>query len=266
MSLIIDDLSFTYPHNQDSTLKNVSFKVEEGKITTLIGPNGSGKTTLIKCLTSDSKYKGTISLNKEDFLRMDRRKKMRLVGYLPQASSSYCSLSVFEVILLGKLLDLRFKPSKQDLEEVSKLIDDLNLSEIALKPYDELSGGQQRMVNIGQVLIKKPSVLILDEPTSNLDISNELEVIDLISQYTQKKNTITLLVLHSLNIASRFSSQIILLDKGKVFSSGTPHEVITKDNIQKTYKAKVDVYLSDDGHTTLHLIESANKKEYNFGE
>ena len=145
--------------------------MEKGQITTLLGPNGSGKTTLIRLLSEENKPKtGEILLDGKDLTMMPMKEKRDIIAYLPQENPRASSLTVFEVILLGEVNHLSLKVRKEQLDHTAEIIRRFSLEDIADRKYSELSGGQRRIVNIAQVMSKEPKVLILDEPTANLDV------------------------------------------------------------------------------------------------
>lgn len=264
MALKIENLYYKYPKNDISTLNGVDLTLKDGEITTLLGPNGAGKTTLIKSLTSNLKIEGKIDLNDKEIQSYSFDEKNKIFGYLPQENSKLSSLTVFEVILLGCLNNLRIKVKKEQLNHTADIIRQFNLEDISNKKYSELSGGQRRIVSIAQVLSKNPQVLILDEPTANLDVYNEIEVLSLIQNYVKKKNVACLLVLHSINLASRYSDTICLLKNGKVYKKGSPIEIITEANLLDVYHVIVEKSISNSGYPLIHIIENEKKKDYSF--
>lgn len=264
MALIIKDLAYRYPSNDEDTLNGVSLKVNNGEIITLLGPNGCGKTTLIKSLLGHLKASGQVELDEQNLKSMKWGERNKIISYLTQEQPLPSSLSVFEVILLGNVGSLGIKPSKKMLEHTAHIIEQFGLTEIGNKKYSELSGGQQRIVNIAQVMAKNPKILILDEPTANLDISNEFEVLELVKHYVKQKNIICIMVLHSISMAARYSDRICLLKDGKIYREGSPIDIITEENILDTYHVIVEKNVTRDGHPTVNLVGSKNKKEYNF--
>lgn len=264
MALKIENVSFKYPNNKENTLNNINLVLEDGKITTLLGPNGAGKTTLIKILTSELKKEGNIYLDDKNLNEFKIDKKNSIFGYLPQENARLSSLSVFEVILLGNLNSLGIKISKEQLNHTADIIKQFGLTDISDKKYSDLSGGQRKIVSIAQVMSKNPKVLILDEPTANLDVYNEIEVLSLIQNYVRKRNVACLLVLHSINLASRYSDNICLLKEGKVYKNGSPIEIITEQNLLDVYHVVVEKTISNSGYPLIHIIDNENTKNYSF--
>lgn len=264
MSLKINHLSYRYPSNRENTLNDINLEFEDGKITTLLGPNGAGKTTLIKILTSELKKEGDILLDEKNLKDISCAEKNSLFGYLPQENSRLSSLSVFEVILLGNLGSLGMKVSKEQLNHTAEIIHQFGLEDIADKKFSDLSGGQRKIVSIAQVMSKNPKVLILDEPTANLDVYNEIEVLSLIQDYVRKRNIICLMVLHSINLASRYSDNICLLKEGRVYKTGTPIEIINDENLLNVYHIIIEKSISNGGYPLIHIVDNEKKKEYSF--
>lgn len=264
MSLKIENIYYAYPKSNENTLNGVSLELKEGEITTILGPNGAGKTTLIKLLTSSIKKEGKIYLDDKDLSEISLNERSNIFGYLPQENSKLSSLTVFEVVLLGNIDNLGIKISKEQLEHTSSIIQQFGLSNIANKKFSSLSGGQRKIVSIAQIISKNPKILILDEPTANLDVYNEIEVLSLIQSYVKKKNIACLLVLHSINLASRYSDKICLLKKGQVYKVGSPIEVITEENLLSVYQVKIEKTISKNGYPLIHILENEDKKDYSF--
>lgn len=264
MSLKIENISYKYPSSDNNTLNEVSLELENGQITTLLGPNGAGKTTLIKVLTSSIKSQGNVYLDDKNVNTIPINEKNDIFGYLPQENSKLSSLTVFEVILLGNIASLGIKVSKEQLNHTANIISQFGLQDIANKRFSDLSGGQRKIVSIAQIISKNPKVLILDEPTANLDVYNEIEVLSLIQSYVKKKNIACLLVLHSINLASRYSDKICLLKKGSIYKIGSPIETITEDNLLDVYHVKIEKTISKNGYPLIHILENEDNKKYSF--
>ncbi len=264
MSLKIENISYKYPSSDNNTLNEVSLELENGQITTLLGPNGAGKTTLIKVLTSSIKGQGNVFLDDKNVNAIPINEKNDIFGYLPQENSKLSSLTVFEVILLGNIASLGIKVSKEQLNHTANIISQFGLQDIANKRFSDLSGGQRKIVSIAQIISKNPKVLILDEPTANLDVYNEIEVLSLIQSYVKKKNIACLLVLHSINLASRYSDKICLLKKGSIYKIGSPIETITEDNLLDVYHVKIEKTISKNGYPLIHILENEDNKKYSF--
>ena len=264
MSLRLENIYFRYPKSDKNIINDISLSLKDGEIVTLLGPNGAGKTTLIKLLTSNLKKEGNIFLDDRELSSLKADERISLIGYLPQENSKLSSLSVFEVVLLGDLNHLGVHVKKEQLEYCKDILKQFNLLDIANKKYNELSGGQRKIVSIAQIMLKKPKVLILDEPTANLDVYNEIEVLSLVKEYVKSKNITCLLVLHSINLASRYSDKIVLLKDGSIYKEGSPLDAITEENLLNVYHVHVEKTISKNGYPLIHILENDDSKNYNF--
>lgn len=259
----IQELTYQYPKAAEPTLKGVSFSADAGKVTALIGPNGAGKTTLLKAAVGILKGSGTVTIHGESIHGRSDEILRREVSYLTQESGLTSDLSVFEVVLMGKVGSLGLRVSEETLEKVWDTLRILHMELFAQRPYFALSGGQRKVVSIAQAIVKDPKVLILDEPTANLDMQNTLEVMDLVASYTEEMQVTTLVTLHDLNTASRFADRLVLLKDGRVFSEGTPAQVLTKDSLRLAYGVNAEVSL-DQGIPQIHPMSSTRKTVFSF--
>jgi iron complex transport system ATP-binding protein len=166
----------------------------------------------------------------------------QIFGYVPQDFTSTFPATVFDMILLGRRPYLGWSPSEHDLDIVTKNISRLGLDKFALRNVNELSGGERQKVLIARALSQEPRVLLLDEPTSNLDIKHQLEVMKQIKSIVDSKKILALLAIHDLNLASQYSDKIVMLSKGTVFAQGTPQDVLTKRNIRSIYHVNVAIH------------------------
>ena len=261
--LQIQDLCFQYPKSSCPTLNGISFSADKGELTALIGPNGAGKTTLIKSVMGILHGTGTVSILGEQIHRNSDEIIRRDVSYLTQESGYASELSVFETVLMGKVGSLGLRVSDDVLEKVWNTLKILHMEQFAHRPCIALSGGQRKVVSIAQAIVKDPSVLILDEPTANLDMQNTLEVMELVTAYTKKMQVATLVTLHDLNTAARFADRLVLLKDGRVFSSGTPDTVLTEAALREAYGVNAEVS-TEHGIPHVHPMSSVRKTEFLF--
>ena len=238
--MIIDIEGIRFKYNGVDILKNMSLKIAKGKVTGIIGPNGSGKTTLLKCMNRIlSPYKGAISLEEKNLKRYSLNEIAKTVGYVPQSEGRAFPTTVFETIMMGRKPHIRWAQSKRDLDRVSEVIELLGLDDISHRNINKLSGGQRQKVVIGRALAQEPKILLLDEPTANLDIRHELEVMDIIRD--QSKYGVTVLMsVHDLNLAARYCDNILMLKRGRIYAAGG-REVLNPKNIRAVYGINVKV-------------------------
>ncbi len=230
----IRDLSFGY--GKDRILDGIDLKFDRPGLCCILGPNGVGKTTLVKCvcrlLEPDS---GSILLDGEDIRTMGRRDLAKKVAFVPNSESSVFAMTVSEAVLMGRHPRSGWAVTDGDMAAVEDAMDKLGLSEYADRRIDEISAGQLQRVMIARGLAQEPEILILDEPTSNLDIKYQMEVMRFLRRYTREKDITVLMVCHDLNVAAAYADRVILMDDGRIFADGTAPEVLTESNVRAVY-------------------------------
>lgn len=256
--LEIKNLKFGY--NSKPVLKNINMEVSPGKITAIIGPNAVGKSTLLKCIARILKPEGSILLDGKEINNFKKERITRFVSYLSQESPDRVVLSVFEVVLLGRIHSLSWKVSDDELKVVWKILIDMGIHELATRYFNELSGGQRQMVFIAQALVREPKVLLLDEPISNLDLQHQLEILDLIRDLTVKRKISTLIILHNLDMTARYADELVVLNNGEVYASGKPESVLTPEMLRSVYRVNARVNIDDDGIPQITPISSVRSK------
>lgn len=238
MILAVDGVEFSY--SSRPVLRNIKFEVERGEFFAILGNNGAGKSTLLKCLNRVLKpQRGTILLEKSDLFSLSRREVARHLGYVAQRYES-ARFTVFDAVLLGRKPHIKWGATARDLEVVRKVLAILGLEEFSLRYLDELSGGELQKVIIARALAQEPRVLLLDEPTSNLDLRNQLEVLKTVKRAVREQNLAAVVVMHDLNLALRFADKFLLLKNRTIFACGGI-EIITPENIASVYGVPVAV-------------------------
>jgi iron complex transport system ATP-binding protein len=236
----VNSVSFRY--HEDWVLQDVSFRVEKGEFVGVIGPNGSGKTTLLKVLYRLlSPQKGEILLELVPMKRMDRIDIAKRIAVVAQETHLLFPFSVLETVLMGRsphLGHLMFE-SEKDLEIAKRAMEWTKVLSFSERSMDELSGGERKRVFIARALAQEPEVILLDEPTANLDIHHQMDFLDLILTLNRERGLTIVMASHDMNIASEFCDRLILLQGGRIYKIGTPHDVITKENIEKVYGCEV---------------------------
>ena len=244
--LSIKGLFFTYKNT--NILEDVEIELNKGEILSVVGPNGAGKTTLLKCIAGIVKpEKGMVLLDGKDASRMKRLALARCIAYVPQSSPSKFPITVFDAVLMGRRPYISWRPSKKDLEMVADILISMGLEDVALRDFDQLSGGQKQKVLLARAVAQDTEYLLLDEPTANLDVKHQIEVMEMISSMVKRNSVAAILAMHDLNLATRFSDRMVMLNAGKVFCDGDPQQVITAENIRSVYGVEATISLSN-GH------------------
>lgn len=233
----IDCLSFKY---DKEILKNISVDIEAGAFVSLLGINGAGKSTLLKNLNQIlSPYKGTIYIRGENLKHMKRSQLAKKMAYVSQQNEAPQN-TVFDSILIGRVPYIKGKATKEDYAMVQEIIGRLNLNDYAMREATSLSGGEFQKVVLARALAQEPEILLLDEPTSNLDIRNQVEVMKLMKQYCKDKQISVIVSIHDMNLSLQFSDKYLMLKDGEVFKYGSK-EIITRENIRTVYGLDVDI-------------------------
>ncbi len=257
--MILRIINVYVKYDSVSALENVTFTVDEGKVTTLLGPNGSGKTSLLKCIDKLLKpYMGSVFIGDESLEKISRSQLARKVGYVPQIEDNRFPLTVFETVLLGRKPHMGWVPSKRDIEVVEKVLEDLGIRHLAHRRVDEISGGEWRKVVIARALAQEPKILLLDEPTNHLDLKHQIEVLSLIKFLTRKRKISVLMAMHDINLAMRFSDKMVVLKNGKVVFVGESRDIV-RDLIEEVYGVKVEI-IRDSRGTPLIIPLTMNHK------
>nr|QNO53815.1 cobalamin import ATP-binding protein BtuD [Methanosarcinales archaeon ANME-1 ERB6] len=245
IKLKVKDVEFSY--GSVEVLRDVCIELSESEVLGVVGPNGAGKSTLIRCIDRILKPRhGTILLDGRDIKEMHQMEIAKKIGYIPQSASHIFPATVFDTVLMGRRPHIGWRSSEKDTEMVLETLQLLNIEEFAMRDINELSGGQQQKVFIARALTQEPDVLLLDEPTSNLDIRHQLEVMDIIKNIVRERGISAIMAIHDLNLASRYADRIVMMNSGKIFAAGNPASVLTSENIKQVYGVEVKVNNHDE--------------------
>lgn len=250
------NLSFGY--NQKNILDKLDIEIKEGELTSITGPNGVGKSTLIKCMSNIHKLKsGVIYLGSDILDKKDSKELAKILGYVPQKEESNFSITVYEMILLGRRPYINWKVKDNDKKVVDQLIKRMKIEDLAERDINTLSGGERQKVAIARALAQEPEILLLDEPTASLDLNHQIEVMKTLQELAHREDRSVVVVLHDLNLASRFSDKVFLMSKNGLYKIGTPKEVFTVKNIKEIYNIKVEILESSQGNYIVPLDSEA---------
>lgn len=216
---------------------------EPGTVTALLGPNGSGKSTLLKAIAGLTRIsRGEVLLGDEDLIRASFEQRARQVVYLPQTLPAAVHLQVFESVLVAANASaFGGDPSRTSVAQVQQLLERLGIGHLGSHYLDSLSGGQKQLVGLAQAMIRRPRLLLLDEPLSALDLNYQFHVMDLLFQETRENGLVTLIVLHDLNIALRHADHCLMIRSGQLVAHGIPAEVITPATLAEVYGVRARV-------------------------
>lgn len=234
--LSVTDLVFSYNDNVD-ILDKVGLSIDRPEIVGILGPNGSGKTTLIKCINNILTPKqGKIMLDKSDIRGMSLNNIAKRMAYVPQnAERDMNSPNVYDVVMMGRKPHTSWQYTAADDKIVWKIMYDLSVAHLASHRFDELSGGQLQRVLIARAIAQEARIFLLDEPTSNLDVKYQIEVMEIIRNIVQQKNVGACIIVHDLNLAYRFCDRVVMMCDKAVKYAGTPKEVMTPFNIKEVF-------------------------------
>ncbi|MCW4006588.1 MAG: ABC transporter ATP-binding protein [Candidatus Bathyarchaeota archaeon] len=239
MKLKVQDVEFSYK-NGAPVLQDIQMNVGVHQILAILGPNGVGKSTLLKCINGLLKAKtGTVLVDGEEIQRLSRTEMAKRLGYVPQRAE-VSKVTVFDSVLLGRKPHITWDVSKKDLQITKDAINRLGLSELSLKYIDEISGGELQKVQIARALVQEPKVLLLDEPTSSLDLCNQHRIMNALVEVVKQNDLTAIMTMHDINLAMQYADSFIMLKNGKIFAAGN-HEVITPQNIEAVYNLPVNV-------------------------
>ncbi|EGY4558044.1 ABC transporter ATP-binding protein [Salmonella enterica] len=235
----IKNLDFSYS-KKTKIISGISFDVFSGDIVSILGVNGCGKTTIMKNLIRVLYPSGgCINVNDIDINKMSSLEVAKNISYVGQFIEKK-QLTVLEYILLGRRPYVKYMAGKTDYEIVDKVIRDLDLTLISNLFINEISGGQLQKVAIARALAQQPKFICLDEPTSSLDLRNQLAVLDIVTEHAKKNNIGVIMIIHDINLALKYSNKFLLVKDGKVFLFGGM-EIINGNNIKKVFGVDVEV-------------------------
>ncbi|RDY33204.1 ABC transporter ATP-binding protein [Lachnotalea glycerini] len=241
-----ENIEVAYADN--TIIKNLSIKIPIGKITTIIGPNGCGKSTLLKAIGRIMKTKnGAIYLDGKNIYELSSKDFARQLAILPQSPIAPEGLTARELVSYGRYAHQKGfgKPSEKDKEIVKWALEVTNLSELSEISVDNMSGGQRQRVWIAMALAQQTDMILLDEPTTYLDVAYQLEVLELLENLNKEHGCTIVMVLHDINMASRYADYLIALKNGNIVGTGTPKEVITKEMLREVYHIEADIMIEE---------------------
>jgi ABC-type cobalamin/Fe3+-siderophores transport system ATPase subunit len=231
-----------------AVLDGVDVVVAPGELLGLIGPNGAGKTSLVRLLAGlGAPDRGRVLLDGRALADWSRRERARTIALVPQDPRVEFPFTVLEIVLMGRapyLTGLGFA-GPDDVHRARTALARLGLEGLEARRLDALSGGERQRVFLARALAQDPAVLLLDEPTTHLDLRHQTEILDVVREGVRQRGLAALAVLHDLNLAAVSCDRLVLLAKGKVAAKGTPSEVLTQEAIERAFATRVHVRRHD---------------------
>ncbi|MBD3296099.1 MAG: ATP-binding cassette domain-containing protein [Candidatus Omnitrophica bacterium] len=250
VKLTVDNMGFSYPGVP--VLEEISLKIRPGEVLAILGKNGAGKSTLLKCMNRILEPgTGKVFLGRRELRRMGRKDIARSMAYLSQKTTHVFPVTVFDVVLSGRYPHRVRHSDRKDETRVEQILRTLGLEDISTRSFNEISGGQQQQALIARAMVQEASVLLFDEPTSDLDIKHQLEVMETVRKIAREKNVAAVLTVHDLNLAARYADRVVMLKDGLIYAAGDIPSVLTTENIARVYGVEVLINEMEGRH---HII------------
>ena len=245
MQIKIDDIEFSY--SSVPVLNDITLDIDGPGFVSILGPNGVGKSTLIHCINKILEpTSGSVMIDGKDVKEISIKELAKEIGYVPYSANDSFPLTVVDTVMMGRHPHAKWNTLDHDLDVVYDTLRMLGISHLAMRQFNELSAGQHQKVMLARGLVQEPKILLLDEPTSNLDIRHQLDVTKMLKRLSVEKGILIIMISHDINIAAKYADQVILMFQGKVYDVGSPADVITEDNLKTVYGVESKVIMDDD--------------------
>ncbi len=237
-------------HGSFTAIEGISFRIHEGERVVLLGPNGAGKTTLLRTLTGlHPPAGGRVQLFGRAPRDIPAPERARMMAVVPQELFAPMPFAVGEIVLMGRTAGLpRWRhPGRDDRAAAERAMEFMDVFELRNRSFDTLSGGERQRAAIAMALAREPRVLLLDEPTSHLDVQHRFEILRLLIRLHREQGLVVLMSSHDLDLAARFGERLLLLDRGRLAADGSPREVLTEKTLRSVYRCELRVDTDPDG-------------------
>lgn len=238
--LLVDNVSFAYP-GCGNTLDSITLAVDEGEMVVLLGPNGAGKSTLLKCIMNLlAPQSGRVLIDGHDANALSRKDIAQIIAYVPQSSNVSFSYSVRDYVAMGRapFLKMYAAPNDDDYRKVDAALERLGVAALAHRAYDELSGGQQQLVNVARAIAQDPRLILFDEPTSALDYGNQVKVLEMVKDLSREGYSIVMTT-HNPDHPILLDSSVCLIDGEGSLVKGSVDEIMQEEELERVYHAKI---------------------------
>jgi len=236
----ITNLDFSY--RDTPVLKNVSFSITAGSFFIIIGPNGSGKTTLLKLISGiERQNKNSIQVLDKPLINYSKKSLAKRIAFVQQSQSIDFSFTVFELVLMGRTphLGILGMEREEDISIAKQAISFTGVEHLADRKLEHLSGGEQQRVFLARAICQEPEIILLDEPTSSLDLAHQIRMMDLMQKLIEEKDITVVMVSHDVNLAAMYADDLLLMSKGRILKLGRPEKVLTYETLEKAYDCKL---------------------------
>ena len=252
MKLKMEGVSFGYGKMSPDIIHDINLEIEEPGLYCIIGPNGVGKSTMIKCINRiNTPRSGRIYIDDVDIATMKLKEVAKHIGYVPVTTQDVFSMPVIDAILLGRQAKGKWRTNDDDLEIANRVMKMFGIQDLAMKGFNQLSAGQHQKVAICRGIVQEPEMLILDEPTANLDVQHQVYVTELLRGMAVKEGMIVLMISHDLNIAAKYAHKVIVMEGGTITQVGDPNSVFSEEMIRRIYNVDCKI-IEDQGRP--HII------------
>ncbi|HEC77510.1 MAG TPA: heme ABC transporter ATP-binding protein [candidate division WOR-3 bacterium] len=244
--LEIKDVSFAY--HDTNVLKNISLSIDEGEFLGIIGPNGAGKSTLLRiCCGILKPRQGTINLFGHSLNKLDDKSRAKYIAFVPQETHFTLNFTVEEIVTMGRYPYLQpfQRLSNEDHQTIERAFSYADILDFRTRPINSLSSGEKQRVVLARALAQEPRILVLDEPTSHLDLQHQYRIMELLRKLNQTGLTV-IIVHHDLNLASLFCRQLTIMHQGQIYARGSTRELINEHTLKEIYQIEVRIIKTPD--------------------
>lgn len=252
MHLECSNVCFGYDGGKQ-ILHDISFSTDKPEFICIVGPNGVGKSTLIRCINGLIKpTSGTVSVNGNDVRDYPLKDLAKIISYVPVMSRDFNVLTVLDTVLIGRYAHQGWRTKAEDIRIAHLSLESMELDHLAMRNFNELSAGQHQKVSLARGLVQESEMILLDEPTSNLDVRHQMYVSAFLKELVRETGVTVVMVSHDLNLSAKYADRMIVMGPpGRIYSIGTPNEVITEEMLADVYNVKGEIH---DDHGVPHVV------------